>query len=196
MVVYEQHQNMTAIYLFFFRNGFSFGHKEFFPEQDENISPNEAFSQFLMIYYKDRENIPTQILVNKEPADKMLLEQIIKSKISPPTKGPEKEVLDFALDNVNRSLAQRIKKSSTQQAMLENIGKLLGMKQLKQIEEALKKQQLAHPNLESLMMEQLEETLLNIEADTYAEFIRSGRLNQDLPPVLQEIFIEKETISS
>ncbi len=74
--------------------------------------------------------------------------------------------------------------------------RVLVEEQLKQIEEELKKQQLAHPNLESLMMEQLEETLLNIEADTYAEFIRSGRLNQDLPPVLQEIFIEKETISS
>jgi excinuclease ABC subunit C len=134
VVVYEQHQNMTAIYLFFFRNGFSFGHKEFFPEQDENISPNEAFTQFLMIYYKDRENIPAQILVNKEPADKMLLEQIIKSKILTPTKGPEKEVLDFALDNVNRSLVQRIKKSNTQQTMLENIGKLLGIKLIKLIE--------------------------------------------------------------
>lgn len=134
VAVYEHHQNIIAIYLFFFRNGFSFGHKEFFPELDDNISPGEAFAQFLMIYYKDRENIPEQILVNIEPTDRNLLEQIINSKIKIPTKGHEKEVLDFAVDNANRSLTQRVKKSHTQKAMLENIEKLLGIEQIKLIE--------------------------------------------------------------
>ena len=36
-------------------------------------------------------------------------------------------------------------------------------------------------------MEQLNEQLLDIEADTYAEFIRAGKLNGNLSPVLQEI---------
>ncbi|MGK7943923.1 MAG: sodium:proton antiporter, partial [Microcystaceae cyanobacterium] len=49
-----------------------------------------------------------------------------------------------------------------------------------------------YPQLRSLDMEQLRETLLDIEADTYAEFIRAGRLNSNLSPVLQEILVESQ----
>jgi CPA1 family monovalent cation:H+ antiporter len=44
-----------------------------------------------------------------------------------------------------------------------------------------------HPQLQALDLEQLREQLLDIEADTYAEFIRSGRLSTNLSPLLQEI---------
>jgi CPA1 family monovalent cation:H+ antiporter len=43
------------------------------------------------------------------------------------------------------------------------------------------------------MIEKLEENLLNIESDTYAELIRSGRLDNDLTPLLEELFAIKET---
>jgi CPA1 family monovalent cation:H+ antiporter len=36
-------------------------------------------------------------------------------------------------------------------------------------------------------MEQLREELVDIEADTYAEYIRAGRLNRNLSPVLQGV---------
>ena len=37
-----------------------------------------------------------------------------------------------------------------------------------------------YPNLQTFISEQLREELLAIEADTYAEFVRAGRLNQEL----------------
>ena len=49
-----------------------------------------------------------------------------------------------------------------------------------------------HDNLRSLSMEQLRERLLDIEADTYAELIRAGQLNENLSPVLQEIIVEAD----
>ena len=45
------------------------------------------------------------------------------------------------------------------------------------------------PQLQALDMEQLQEKMLDIEADTYAEFIRSGRLNENLSPLLQGALI-------
>lgn len=48
-----------------------------------------------------------------------------------------------------------------------------------------------HPNLQNFVTEQLREELLAIEADTYAEFVRSGRLNKELAPLLQEILQSK-----
>ncbi len=62
--------------------------------------------------------------------------------------------------------------------------------QLNSVEEKIEKLQREHPQLRSLDMEQLRETLLDIEADTYAEFIRAGRLNKNLSPLLQEILAE------
>ena len=59
--------------------------------------------------------------------------------------------------------------------------------QLQSIEDKIDRMQREHDNLRSLTMEQLNEELLDIEADTYAEFIRAGKLNENLSPVLQEV---------
>jgi CPA1 family monovalent cation:H+ antiporter len=58
------------------------------------------------------------------------------------------------------------------------------------IEEKIEKLQNEHPQLRELDMKQLRDTLLDIEADTYAEFIRVGRLNKDLSPLLQEVLVK------
>lgn len=59
--------------------------------------------------------------------------------------------------------------------------------QLKTVAEKITKLQQDNPQLRSLDMEQLREQLLDIEADTYAELIRSGRLSNNLSPLLTEI---------
>ncbi len=59
--------------------------------------------------------------------------------------------------------------------------------QLQNIESKIEQMQKENNNLRSLSIEQLQEQLLDIEADTYAEFIRAGKLNSNLSPVLQEI---------
>ena len=62
--------------------------------------------------------------------------------------------------------------------------------QLDSIETQITTLQKEYPDLRTLDMETLREKLLDIEADTYAEFIRAGRLNKNLSPVLLEIFTE------
>jgi monovalent cation:H+ antiporter, CPA1 family len=44
-----------------------------------------------------------------------------------------------------------------------------------------------YPNLQSFTTEQFRDELLAIEADTYAEFVRSGRLNKELAPMLEDV---------
>ncbi len=62
--------------------------------------------------------------------------------------------------------------------------------QLLSVEEDIKKMQQEYPQLLDINMEQLREKLLDIEADTYAEFIRVGRLDSNISPVLQEILVK------
>jgi CPA1 family monovalent cation:H+ antiporter len=59
--------------------------------------------------------------------------------------------------------------------------------ELRSVEEEITQLQNQHPQLVAFSMEQLREELIDIEADTYAEYIRSGRLNENLSPVLKGI---------
>ncbi|MCC5603913.1 sodium:proton antiporter, partial [Nostoc sp. CHAB 5714] len=44
-----------------------------------------------------------------------------------------------------------------------------------------------YPNLQSFTTEQFRGELLAIEADTYAEFVKSGRLNKELASMLENV---------
>jgi CPA1 family monovalent cation:H+ antiporter len=64
--------------------------------------------------------------------------------------------------------------------------------QLASVNEEITQLQQAYPQLRSLEQEQLREQLLEIEADTYAELIRAGKLNNNLSPLLQEVLAKEE----
>ena len=49
-----------------------------------------------------------------------------------------------------------------------------------------------YPQLQEMAMEEFQETLLDIEADTYAELIQLGRLNENLALVLMEAVAEEQ----
>ncbi|MDM9381254.1 sodium:proton antiporter [Chlorogloeopsis sp. ULAP01] len=59
--------------------------------------------------------------------------------------------------------------------------------ELRRLEEQIDKLQDEYPNLRTFTAEQLRMELLAVEADTYAEFVRSGRLNQELAPMLEDV---------
>ncbi|NES97022.1 MAG: sodium:proton antiporter [Desertifilum sp. SIO1I2] len=59
--------------------------------------------------------------------------------------------------------------------------------QLKDLEQEISELRQQHPETREYAIEQLREELLAIEADTYAEFVRAGQLNNELSPFLQEV---------
>ncbi|MEN9519344.1 MAG: hypothetical protein RLZZ381_1932 [Cyanobacteriota bacterium] len=59
--------------------------------------------------------------------------------------------------------------------------------ELESIKDKMDSMQKKYEDLRSLTIEQLNEQMLDIEADTYAEFIRAGKLNENLSSVLQEL---------
>ncbi len=58
---------------------------------------------------------------------------------------------------------------------------------IRDLEEEIKALQSQHPQLKDFAAQQLREELLAIEADTYAEYVRSGQLSRELAPFLQEV---------
>jgi monovalent cation:H+ antiporter, CPA1 family len=65
--------------------------------------------------------------------------------------------------------------------------------ELSRLQHDLDQLQDEYPDLRTFTMEQLREELLAIEADTYAELVRTGRLNQELAPLLQTVLEERES---
>jgi monovalent cation:H+ antiporter, CPA1 family len=69
--------------------------------------------------------------------------------------------------------------------------------QLETVETSIQKLLAQYAQLRAIDIEQLREQLLEIEADTYAEYIRSGRLNTNISPLLQDIWEKtQETIDN
>ena len=64
--------------------------------------------------------------------------------------------------------------------------------QLETIEEKITVAQQSNPEFKTLSMEKLRDVLLEIEADTYAELISQGALNDNLSPILQEIIAQEK----
>ncbi|MEB3211833.1 MAG: sodium:proton antiporter [Leptolyngbyaceae bacterium] len=62
--------------------------------------------------------------------------------------------------------------------------------QLDSVQEEIEKLQNQHPQFQELIIESIREELLAIESDTYAEFIRTGKLKDSVSPVLQEALAE------
>lgn len=58
--------------------------------------------------------------------------------------------------------------------------------ELKRLQAEIEKLQEEYPDLQNFMVEQLREELLAIEADSYAEFVKTGWLNKELAPLLQQ----------
>ncbi len=58
---------------------------------------------------------------------------------------------------------------------------------IRDLEKEIKALQSQHPQLKDFAAQQLREELLAIEADTYAEYVRSGQLSRELAPFLQEV---------
>jgi CPA1 family monovalent cation:H+ antiporter len=67
--------------------------------------------------------------------------------------------------------------------------------ELNRLQQEIDQLQNEYPNLRNFTAEQLRGELLSIEADTYAEFVKAGRLNQELSPFLQEDFPEGNEFS-
>jgi CPA1 family monovalent cation:H+ antiporter len=57
--------------------------------------------------------------------------------------------------------------------------------ELNRLQTEIDKIQNEYPNLQKFTSEQLREELLAVEADTYAEFVKTGWLNKELAPFLQ-----------
>ncbi|MEM6840337.1 MAG: cation:proton antiporter, partial [Cyanobacteria bacterium P01_C01_bin.120] len=64
--------------------------------------------------------------------------------------------------------------------------------QLGEIQEEMRVMQRDNPELSKILIERLNENLVAIEADTYAQFIRAGYLKEEITPLLESLLENNE----
>ncbi len=96
-----------------------------------------------------------------------------------------------ALNRVQNHLSNVIRRQETEPEFYQYQANLVRL-ELNQIQEKIDQMQAEHQPLQELSLKLLLEEMVDIEADTYAELIRSGRLDSNLSPILWKVFEEQE----
>ncbi|MBC7475431.1 MAG: excinuclease ABC subunit UvrC [Candidatus Sericytochromatia bacterium] len=91
--------------IFQVRNGKLIGKIDFNYEYNENIPLEEFISTFITNYYQKTENLPLEVIVEKEPLDFEIIEAWLSEKkgkkvrINQPYKGRKKELMELVIKN-------------------------------------------------------------------------------------------------
>ena len=96
-----------------------------------------------------------------------------------------------ALEQVLERLNE-VKLSPSIDEEFKNSHRQMLQEKLDEVNQEISKLQESYPQLGTLDQEQLEEELVDLEAETYAELVRSGKLNKNLSPILEEVFVKEE----
>ncbi len=91
--------------IFQVRNGKLIGKIDFNYEYNQNVPLEEFISTFITNYYQKTENLPLEVIVEKEPLDFEIIEAWLsekkgkKVKINQPYKGRKKELMELVIKN-------------------------------------------------------------------------------------------------
>jgi len=81
------------------RDGKLMKKEHYFLENTEQEKLALILSRFITHYYNYREDIPPILMIQQEPEDSQLLEELLKTKIHIPQRGDKKKLLDMAIHN-------------------------------------------------------------------------------------------------
>lgn len=132
VIAAHQKGGCTAIQVFFFRGGFNYGNRTFFPRHDKNLDIAEVLNAFAGQFYADKVP-PKLILLSQDVPDRELLAAALTEKtgvrirIEVPERGDKRKAVDHALTNAREALARRLAESSSQAQLLEGVAAALGL---------------------------------------------------------------------
>jgi len=122
----------ACVQLFFIRHGRNLGNKVFYPRVPEGESTERIISAFLTQYYIGKQ-IPREIVVSDQPADRELLQAVLGEQaghrvaIRDRVRRDRARWLQMALQNTQTALASRMASKAGMQARIEALQTAFGM---------------------------------------------------------------------
>jgi excinuclease ABC subunit C len=122
----SQEASKSCIQVFFYRSKQNWGNQSFFPKHDENHTPEEVLTSFIMQFYENK-NAPSEILINKKINDLNLIKAALEKKekkiisIKIASKGNALKLSKMAEKNAKEALTRKIFESETNTKLLDQV---------------------------------------------------------------------------
>jgi excinuclease ABC subunit C len=126
VIAAHQMAGQTCVQVFFFRGGFNYGTRDYFPRHDKQMDLPDVLNAFLGQFYAERPP-PDLILLSEDVPERDLLAEALSTRaerrvrIEVPTRGAKRHPVDMALSNAKASLGRRLAESSAQANLLEGV---------------------------------------------------------------------------
>ena len=135
-LVLRKIENKVVIQMTIVRSGCNYGSKSYFPSPGKNgtdVLEEEIMQAFICQFY-DKNIPPENILVNLNPKDKSLIEELlhkkhkINVKIQLPQRGKKLEIIKSTLKNAEENLNRKIYERSSNKNNLKNLQQTFNFK--------------------------------------------------------------------
>ena len=128
-----QSEGKSCVQVFFFRGGQNFGNRAYFPRHDAEEKPEDILSVFMAQFYENKP-VPINVFTSHRPSEMELLEAALTTrrdrgnvKISRPSRGKRKRLLDFVTKNAQDALKRHLIERAGETRHLENVAELFHM---------------------------------------------------------------------
>jgi len=127
-----QEGGQTCIQVFFFRVGQNWGNRAYYPKADRSLPVEEVLDSFVAQFYDDKPP-PRLILLSHEIVNHALLAEALsikadhKVEIRVPQRGVKSGLVEHAMTNAREALGRKLAESSSQRALLRQLGERLGL---------------------------------------------------------------------
>lgn len=127
-----QKEGKTCIQVFFFRAGRNYGNRSYFPRHSDDDDIAAVIAAFIAQFYENKP-VPHEVWVSHLPEDQALLEEALSSKlrrkvkISKPSRGSRKRVMDFAERNAKAALDRNLIEKASEAKLLAGVAELFSM---------------------------------------------------------------------
>jgi excinuclease ABC subunit C len=121
-----QQGGQSCVEVFFFRGGQNYGNRSYFPRHEKDDRPEDIMAAFLAQFYSGRP-VPKEALVNVAPGGREVLESALGARISVPTRGDRKALMDMALKNAKESFERKRATDASQAELLEGVAARFGL---------------------------------------------------------------------
>ena len=132
VIAAHQAAGSTCVQVFFFRGGFNYGNRSYFPRHDKQLDTAEVLNAFVGQFYADR-TPPKLILISHDVADRALLAEALTTRagfrvhVEVPTRGGKRQAVEHALINAKEAMARRLAESSTQTQLLQGVATVFSL---------------------------------------------------------------------
>ena len=132
VIAAHQAGGCTCVQVFFFRGGFNYGNRSYFPRHDKQLEVAEVLNAFVGQFYADRPP-PKLILLSHDVADRELLAEALSERagarvqVEVPTRGAKRQVVEHALVNAREANARRLAESTAQGQLLQGVAAAFGL---------------------------------------------------------------------